>query len=455
MNNFIFSNQTRPQPNIQNQNELATIIIDPATRLSQLIILLIFTNAYILIYTTYLMLDYELIVLIVFYWIIDIIVILTLSILKIKYKITVGNLLIDTFLAAIFKTTILINFTYSELDIQYFSYVIMAYYFIRSVVINIRKIAINENITQYSFLVQGVKILLVLQLMLITMRWKCTIYWSWYTTFSVAWGLLVICFIVHFVFLLSIGETLIDYYKKKTTKTQLVGGIWLTFYLCGFSGIPMWFCYILCQNQEAKNFPTSDQATLLCILIISYNLSLLVITAVCKAQLTQFIKDMGFDIEIPQEPVVQEEKLPYHFLKISLPQKLIQISSTYFDFSLEQNKQFKQQQHVSNSNFSVVNQKARLKAFEFMAKTEQINSPVERESGLVKNEEKCQVCFDNEPQIVMLPCQHGGICDDCLQKCLKKSPNCYLCRKKIQKLLRVSKETSGKFAINDIALCDA
>lgn len=55
--------------------------------------------------------------------------------------------------------------------------------------------------------------------MLITMRWKNTIHWSWYTTFSIAWGLLVICFIVHFVFLLSIGETLIDFYKKKTNKT--------------------------------------------------------------------------------------------------------------------------------------------------------------------------------------------------------------------------------------------
>ncbi|CAD8134611.1 unnamed protein product [Paramecium octaurelia] len=438
---------------------MASITVNPATRLSQLLILLIITNAYILIYTTYLMLDYELIIMIVFYWIIDIIVILTLSILKIKYKITVGNLLIDTFLAAIFKTIILVNFTYSELDIQYFSYVIMAYYFIRSVVVNIRKIAINETITQYSFLVQGVKILLVLQLMLITMRWKCTIYWSWYTTFSIAWGLLVIFFIVHFVFLLSIGETLIDYYKKKTTKIQLIGGIWLTFYLCGFSGIPMWFCYIVCQNQEVNSFPTVNQATLLCILIISYNFSLLVITAICKLQLVQFIKDIGFDNDNQQEPVVQEENLPYQFLKISLPQKLIQISSTYFDFVQESNKQNKQQQlqqqHISNSNFSVINQKARLKAFEFMAKTEQINSPVERESGLVKSEEKCQVCFENQPQIVMLPCQHGGICDDCLQKCLKKSPNCYLCRKKIQKLLRVSKENSGKFAINDIALCDA
>ncbi|CAD8054218.1 unnamed protein product [Paramecium primaurelia] len=401
------------------------------------------------------MLDYQLMIMIVFYWIIDIIVISTLSYLKIKYKITVGNLLMDTFLATIFKTVILINFTYSEIDIQYFSYFIMAYYFIRSVVINIRKIVNNQIITQYSFLVQGVKILLVLQLMLITMRWKSTIYWSWYTTFSIAWGLLVICFIVHFVFLLSIGETLIDYYKQKTTKTQLIGGIWLTFYLCGFSGIPMWFCYIICQNQEVKNFQTVNQATLLCILIISYNFSLIIITAICKAQLIQFIKEMGFDVEIQQDPVIQGEKLPYQFLKISLPQKLIQISSTYFDFVQESNKQNKQQQHASNSNFSVINQKARLKAFEFMAKTEQINSPVERESGLVKNEEKCQVCFENQPQIVMLPCQHGGICDDCLQKCLRKSPNCYLCRKKIEKLLRVSKETSGKFAINDIALCDA
>ena len=83
-------------------------------------------------------------------------------------------------------------------------------------------------------------------MMLITMKWKHTIEWSWYTTFCIIWGLLVICFIVHFVFFLSIGETVVDYIRKKTSKSQLAGGVWLATYLGGFSGIPMWFFYIIC-----------------------------------------------------------------------------------------------------------------------------------------------------------------------------------------------------------------
>jgi Zinc finger, C3HC4 type (RING finger) len=43
---------------------------------------------------------------------------------------------------------------------------------------------------------------------------------------------------------------------------------------------------------------------------------------------------------------------------------------------------------------------------------------------------KCLVCYDNEPNIVFDPCQHGGICQICLEDLLAKSQTtCHLCRK--------------------------
>lgn len=55
--------------------------------------------------------------------------------------------------------------------------------------------------------------------MLVTMKHTETITWNWYSVFSISWGLLIISFIVYFVYLLSVGETIIDYLKNKSTKS--------------------------------------------------------------------------------------------------------------------------------------------------------------------------------------------------------------------------------------------
>lgn len=53
--------------------------------------------------------------------------------------------------------------------------------------------------------------------MIVTLRMTDVIKWNWYSVFSISWGLLIIAFIVHFVFVLSVGEALIDYARNKIT----------------------------------------------------------------------------------------------------------------------------------------------------------------------------------------------------------------------------------------------
>jgi len=61
--------------------------------------------------------------------------------------------------------------------------------------------------------------------MITTLKITGTIKWNWYSIFSITWGLLIIAFIIHFVFLLSVGEALIDYAKKKISSSQRISDI--------------------------------------------------------------------------------------------------------------------------------------------------------------------------------------------------------------------------------------
>lgn len=58
--------------------------------------------------------------------------------------------------------------------------------------------------------------------MIATLRATQTLKWNWYSVFSITWGLLIIGFIIHFVFFLSVGEALIDYARNKINPSQCI-----------------------------------------------------------------------------------------------------------------------------------------------------------------------------------------------------------------------------------------
>ncbi|CAK60511.1 unnamed protein product (macronuclear) [Paramecium tetraurelia] len=419
---------------------------DVNIKIWQLLFLQQISQSYQIIYLSYLIWNFDPLYLMSQYWLLDIFMLTALGLLKIKYKAIVHNLIMDTLIGSVLKLLLLINVKYYQrFQIQYFSYAIMAYYFIRVLVQNIRKISNNQQITQYSFIAQGIKLLFVLQIMLMTMKQTKTINWNWYSVFSISWGLLILSFIVYFVFLLSIGETIVDFIRKRTTKTQLIGGLWLSLYMNSFSIFPMWFLLEVSWHEETNY--SNTLSTLFLVLII-YNGLILLGLILFFSYIKLYIIEMRQNSSNEATQKVQKQ-----FIKVNIPYKIIQISSTYFDIINYQKNIIT----VTHSNQSVIHNKTKLKAFEFVGKTEQLQSPAaERELELIKHsEEKCQICYDVEPNIVLLPCQHGGICEECIQKWLEKQKNCYICREKIEKYLRIAKShEEGKFTIRDIAICD-
>jgi hypothetical protein len=62
----------------------------------------------------------------------------------------------------------------------------------------------------------------------------------------------------------------------------------------------------------------------------------------------------------------------------------------------------------------------------------------------------CKLCFDKPADVVMLPCRHGGLCEECLRRSLFIKPahkggmSCPWCRKKIIEVIKMY----GEGAIN-------
>ncbi|KAL4429533.1 hypothetical protein ABPG74_014308 [Tetrahymena malaccensis] len=59
--------------------------------------------------------------------------------------------------------------------------------------------------------------------------------------------------------------------------------------------------------------------------------------------------------------------------------------------------------------------------------------------------QQCLVCFDNQPDSVILECGHGGLCNQCALDIWKKTGECYLCRQTISKIVQIDVNNQGKY----------
>jgi len=53
--------------------------------------------------------------------------------------------------------------------------------------------------------------------------------------------------------------------------------------------------------------------------------------------------------------------------------------------------------------------------------------------------EECIVCYTNNPDAVLMPCGHGGICYDCALSVWENDVGCYLCRMEITEVYQIGK----------------
>ncbi|CAD8106652.1 unnamed protein product [Paramecium primaurelia] len=93
-----------------------------------------------------------------------------------------------------------------------------------------------------------------------------------------------------------------------------------------------------------------------------------------------------------------------------------------------------------------------------VSKQEQEEEPVKSIKSIKSDgessvgQEKCLVCYENLPNIVFIPCRHGGICQQCAEDVIQKSNECYLCRKTISQILKVQKNVNKQLEVQEASI---
>ena len=75
--------------------------------------------------------------------------------------------------------------------------------------------------------------------------------------------------------------------------------------------------------------------------------------------------------------------------------------------------------------------------FDFKPKAKEVPKPNDNQNSSVI---LCLICFDNSPNAVIMDCGHGGVCYDCAVDILNTQGECFLCRKGINRVLRVEQD---------------
>lgn len=53
------------------------------------------------------------------------------------------------------------------------------------------------------------------------------------------------------------------------------------------------------------------------------------------------------------------------------------------------------------------------------------------------SEQTCVICCEKAADVVLLPCNHGGLCYECANTIADKNPVCHFCRKKFWQIIRM------------------
>lgn len=72
------------------------------------------------------------------------------------------------------------------------------------------------------------------------------------------------------------------------------------------------------------------------------------------------------------------------------------------------------------------------------------------EKSLKDSVKDCVICCENECDSVFMPCGHAGVCNTCALKLLESTKLCHICRKHIEKVLKMIKDDDKVIVITEM-----
>ncbi|CAD8104395.1 unnamed protein product [Paramecium sonneborni] len=380
---------------------------------------------------------------IIFAWFMDLITFVIVMLDK-----NIGKLLsvvhfLEKVLSISFKITIVIHFEVKEIKLYY---VPAAQLIITVGLFLFQVLHHDQSKRKHIIIAHSYSVLYVIQLLLLTLKWNNLFGYTYYQTFIITWTALGINTFLIILLLITMVENCFLKHIPQINGTLI---FWFIFYIFGLTITPFFLLKTVCEFYESdntySNVKLASIAVLVCILI--YLFLFVFFTFKIKKQL---IIVLQLDNRQATTPKRQSQETPQKkWRRLKIPIMFIRISASYYKMLARQSTADTSTRNTSS--IPICSDVLRPDSLNFrqspcQTMMKQMKSiPKDQDSG-----DFCLICFENEPNVVLHPCNHGGICNNCSENLIKSTKQCFLCRSEIRYALKLNQKEGEMLEATDV-----
>ncbi|CAK93490.1 unnamed protein product (macronuclear) [Paramecium tetraurelia] len=369
---------------------------------------------------------------IIFAWFMDlasfIIIMLDKNITKV---LSVVNF-VEKVLSISFKITIVIHFEVKEMRLYYIP---AAHLLIATGLFLFSVLNHDASKRKHIIIAHSYSVLYAIQLLLLSLKWNNLFEYSYYQTFIIAWTALGINTFLIVLLLITMVE---NCFLKNIPQINGTIIFWFIFYILGLTIPPFFQLKTICEFYEED----SSQ-----IFVLIYLFLFIFFTLRIKKQLIGVLQLDHRQNTIPKTSPKGSSSKKWRKLKI--PIMFIRISASYYKMITRQSTVDTSTRNTSS--IPICSDVLRPDSINFRQSPYQ--AIVKQMKKKPKNQDSgdcCLICFENEPDVVLHPCNHGGICNNCSENLIKTTKQCFLCRSDIKYALKINQKDGEMLEATDV-----
>ncbi|CAD8184161.1 unnamed protein product [Paramecium octaurelia] len=360
------------------------------------------------------------------------------KVLSVSFKVLFLNL-------QFYKITIIIHFEIKEINLYY----IPALQIIVTVALLLHQaIQQKRNKRKNLIIAYSYSILYILQLLLLSLKWNKYFVYSYYQTFIITWTALGVNTFLMVLLLITLVEKC---FQKDIPEIDGSIILWLLYYIFGLTIIPFFLLKEICQFYEKDTIQINIRIAGITVLIsiILYLISFSYFTNKIRKQLIIVLKLENRQTQIPNPQSPQIEPPKKKWSKLKIPIMFIRVSASYY--KLVSRKKINETNNRNISSIPICSDVLRPDSLNF--RQSPCLTMMKQMKSIPRDQDSCDIClicFENEPDIILSPCNHGGICTSCSENLKKTTKQCFLCRTDIKYTLKLNQKIGEILEVTDV-----
>ncbi|CAD8193407.1 unnamed protein product [Paramecium pentaurelia] len=387
---------------------------------------------YMLIFSCKLIWQFDSKYVIIFAWFMDLVTFVIIMLDRNIGKVLSLVYFLEKVLSISFKITIVIHFEVQEIKLYY---VPIAQLLITIGLFLFQVLHHDLSKRKHIIIAHSYSILYVIQLLLLTLKWNKLFEYTYYQTFIIAWTALGINTFLIVLLLITMVE---NCFLKNIPQINGTIIFWFVFYIFGLTILPFFLLKTICQFYEEETKQIS---------ILIYLFLFIFFTLKMRKKLIVVLQFENRQNNIQKIPSNTNASKKWRKLKI--PIMFIRISASYYKMLTRQSSIDTSTRNTSS--IPICSDVLRPDSLNFRQSPFQTlgkqmkPKPKNQDSG-----DYCLICFENEPDVVLHPCNHGGICNSCSENLIKTTKQCFLCRSEIRYALKFNQKDGEMLEATDV-----